>query len=60
MENLVLVGIRTGGVYLSEGYKRKYSGIMKGGENSLGILDVNLYRDDISHPTKSSLWGKQK
>ena len=56
MENLVLVGIRTGGVYLSERLQKKISGI-EGGKIPLGILDVNLYRDDISASNKKQPLG---
>ncbi|MCK7511097.1 MAG: bifunctional pyr operon transcriptional regulator/uracil phosphoribosyltransferase PyrR [Desulfobacterales bacterium] len=51
MENLVLVGIRTGGIYLAERLQKKISDI-EGGKIPLGILDVNLYRDDISASNK--------
>ena len=51
MEELVLVGIRTGGVFLAERLRKKISGT----ERKLlpvGVLDVTLYRDDFStsHP----------
>ncbi len=51
VEDLVLVGIRTGGVFLAERLRRKISGI-EGKEVPLGILDITLYRDDLqtSHP----------
>ena len=59
VHNLVLVGIRTGGIYLAERLQEKISAI----ENTkipLGILDITLYRDDLStlsyqpivHPTQ--------
>lgn len=57
MENLVLVGIRTGGVYLAERLKKKISGI-EGQEIPLGILDITFYRDDISSIHKKPLSGK--
>jgi pyrimidine operon attenuation protein/uracil phosphoribosyltransferase len=57
MENLVLVGIRTGGVYLAERLKKKISGI-EGQEIPLGILDITFYRDDISSSHKKPLSGK--
>jgi pyrimidine operon attenuation protein/uracil phosphoribosyltransferase len=59
MENLVLVGIRTGGVYLAERLKNKISGI-EGKEIPLGILDITLYRDDISTTHKNPRLGKTK
>jgi len=59
IENLVLVGIRTGGVYLAERLKKKISGI-EGEEIPLGILDITLYRDDISISKKKPRLGKTK
>jgi pyrimidine operon attenuation protein/uracil phosphoribosyltransferase len=47
MANLVLVGIRTGGVYLAQRLQKKMSEI-EHGEIPMGILDITLYRDDIS------------
>jgi pyrimidine operon attenuation protein / uracil phosphoribosyltransferase len=57
MGDLVLVGIRTGGVYLAERLKKKISGI-EGEEIPLGILDITLYRDDISTASKKHRLGK--
>jgi Pyrimidine operon attenuation protein/uracil phosphoribosyltransferase len=57
MGNLVLVGIRTGGVYLAERFQKKISGI-EGGKIPLGILDITLYRDDISTTRKKPRLGK--
>jgi pyrimidine operon attenuation protein/uracil phosphoribosyltransferase len=57
MGNLVLVGIRTGGVYLAERLKKKISGI-EGGEIPLGVLDITLYRDDLSTTRKKPRLGK--
>ena len=51
VEDLVLIGIRTGGVYLADRIQKKISDI----EDVLvpkGDIDINLYRDDwtrISH-----------
>ena len=45
-EELCLVGIRTGGVYLAERLKKKISG-MEGVDIPSGILDITLYRDDL-------------
>jgi Pyrimidine operon attenuation protein/uracil phosphoribosyltransferase len=58
-ENLVLVGIRTGGVYLAERLQKKISGI-ESGKIPLGILDITLYRDDISSSNKKPRLGKTK
>lgn len=44
--NLVLVGIRTGGVYLANRLKRKIFEVEKV-DLPIGALDVTLYRDDL-------------
>lgn len=54
--NLALVGIRTGGVYLAERLKKKISDIE--GDVPLGVLDITLYRDDISISKKKPSLGK--
>ena len=59
MENLVLVGIRTGGVYLAQRLQKKMSDIERG-KISLGILDITLYRDDISVSKKKPRLGETK
>ncbi len=46
-ENLVLVGIRTRGVYLAGRLKKLLEEKMKA-EVPLGILDITLYRDDLT------------
>ncbi|NPA49424.1 MAG: bifunctional pyr operon transcriptional regulator/uracil phosphoribosyltransferase PyrR [Thermodesulfobacteria bacterium] len=46
-EDLVLVGIRTGGVPLAERLKRKIKEI-EDVELPVGVLDISLYRDDWS------------
>lgn len=57
MDGLVLVGIRTGGVYLAQRLHKKISSI-EGGSVPLGILDITLYRDDIAKASKTSPPGK--
>jgi pyrimidine operon attenuation protein / uracil phosphoribosyltransferase len=47
LEDLVLVGIRTRGVHLSERLARKIQEIEKA-EVPVGILDITLYRDDAT------------
>ena len=50
-ENLVLIGIRTGGVFLADRLKAKIFSL-EGADIPRGNLDINLYRDDwtrISH-----------
>ncbi|HPD57111.1 MAG TPA: bifunctional pyr operon transcriptional regulator/uracil phosphoribosyltransferase PyrR [Smithellaceae bacterium] len=59
IENLVLVGIRTGGVHLAERLQKKISAI-EGGKIPLGILDITLYRDDLSSAKKKPRLGKTK
>lgn len=44
-DNLVLVGIRTGGVYLANRLRDKINKIV-GRQVPVGILDIGLYRDD--------------
>jgi pyrimidine operon attenuation protein/uracil phosphoribosyltransferase len=56
-EGLVLVGIQTGGVFLSERLGRKISEI-EGRPIPLGILDITLYRDDISTSRPKPRLGK--
>ena len=56
-EELVLVGIRTGGVFLAERLKRKISRI-EGKEIPFGILDITLYRDDLSTSHRKPRLGK--
>ena len=45
LDEMVLVGIRTGGVFLAERLKQKI--LLKGGiDLPMGIIDITLYRDD--------------
>jgi pyrimidine operon attenuation protein/uracil phosphoribosyltransferase len=45
LDQMVLVGIRTGGVFLAERLKQKI--LLKGGVDlPTGIIDITLYRDD--------------
>jgi pyrimidine operon attenuation protein/uracil phosphoribosyltransferase len=52
VENVVLVGIRTGGVFLARALKRKLDAA-ESTDVPMGIIDITLYRDDI-------LSGKKK
>lgn len=45
-ENICLIGIVTGGVFLAERIRRKISDIEKV-DVPVGILDISFYRDDI-------------
>jgi pyrimidine operon attenuation protein / uracil phosphoribosyltransferase len=57
VEELVLVGIRTGGVYLAERLRNKIAGT-EGKLPPVGILDVTLYRDDLSTSHRTPQLGK--
>jgi pyrimidine operon attenuation protein / uracil phosphoribosyltransferase len=57
VEELVLVGIRTGGVFLAQRLQAKILRI-EGIEVPLGILDITLYRDDLLKTHKKPLLGK--
>jgi pyrimidine operon attenuation protein / uracil phosphoribosyltransferase len=51
LENLVLIGIRTGGVHLARRLSDKIKEI-EGVTVPVGELDITLYRDDLSGPKK--------
>ena len=57
MEDLVLVGIRTGGVFLAERLRKKISGT-EGKLLPVGVLDITLYRDDLSTAHRKPQLGK--
>jgi len=57
IEDLVLVGIQTGGVFLAERLKKKISRI-EGVEIPMGVLDITLYRDDLRTSNKKPRLGK--
>ena len=57
VEGLVLVGIRTGGIYLAQRLQKKIAAI-EGAVLPLGILDVTLYRDDLHFRRKKLRLGK--
>jgi pyrimidine operon attenuation protein / uracil phosphoribosyltransferase len=57
VEDLVLVGIRTGGIFLAERLQKKIAAV-EGIDVPLGILDVTLYRDDINTIKKKPRIGK--
>jgi pyrimidine operon attenuation protein / uracil phosphoribosyltransferase len=57
IEELCLVGIRTGGVFLAERLKKKLARI-EGVDLPIGILDITLYRDDLRLSNKKPLLGK--
>jgi len=45
LDEMVLVGIRTGGVFLAERLKKKIL-LKRGVDLPMGIIDITLYRDD--------------
>lgn len=57
LNDLVLVGIQTGGVFLAKRLQKIISGI-EGAELPLGILDITLYRDDLRGNKKKPRLGK--
>lgn len=57
LNDLVLIGIRTGGVYLANRLREKIAAI-EGVEVPMGILDITLYRDDLSRIDRKPRIGK--
>ena len=57
VQNLVLVGIRTGGVHLARELARRLEEI-EGETVSVGEVDITLYRDDIKGHTEHLPVGK--
>lgn len=57
LDDLVLIGIRTGGICLANRLQRKIAA-MEGIKVPLGILDVTLYRDDLLRTNKKPRIGK--
>jgi len=57
VEDVVLVGVRTGGVFLAERLKRKIAAI-EGVDVPLGVLDITLYRDDLLTTNRKPRLGK--
>lgn len=57
VEDMVLVGIQTGGVFLAERLKKKISQI-EGLDIPTGVLDITLYRDDLRTSNKKPRLGK--
>ncbi len=57
LDDLALIGIRTGGVYLAHRLRKKIAAI-EGVEVPLGILDITLYRDDLSRTNRKPRIGK--
>lgn len=53
VDDLVLIGIKTRGVPLSERLKAKINHI-EGVEVPTGEIDITLYRDDLTHVSKES------
>jgi pyrimidine operon attenuation protein / uracil phosphoribosyltransferase len=57
VENLVLIGIRTGGVFLAQRLQKHIAAI-EGAVVPLGILDITFYRDDLRSTRKKPRPGK--
>jgi len=57
VEDLILIGIRTGGVYLAERIRAKIEQIEKV-RIPFGIIDITLYRDDFAAGLPRPLVGK--
>lgn len=57
VDDLVLVGIRTGGIFLAQRLQKKILKI-ENVEIPMGVLDITLYRDDIQKSQKKPLLGK--
>jgi len=57
VEEMVLVGIQTGGVFLSERLRQKIFDI-EGKRLPVGVLDITLYRDDLSGSHRKPRLGK--
>jgi pyrimidine operon attenuation protein/uracil phosphoribosyltransferase len=57
MDDVVLVGIRTGGAFLASRLKEEISNI-GGSVPELGILDITLYRDDWTRVAQTPIVGK--
>jgi len=57
VEDMVLIGIRTGGVYLAERIRMKIEQIERV-KISSGIIDITLYRDDFAIGLPQPLVGK--
>jgi len=56
-KDLVLIGIRTGGVYLAERIRAKIEQV-EGIRVPSGIIDITLYRDDFASGLPQPLVGK--
>ncbi|MEE4253140.1 MAG: bifunctional pyr operon transcriptional regulator/uracil phosphoribosyltransferase PyrR [Desulfuromusa sp.] len=54
VEDLLLVGIRTGGALLAAQLQQRISEI-EGAEVALGIIDVTMYRDDLESRSNLSI-----
>jgi pyrimidine operon attenuation protein/uracil phosphoribosyltransferase len=57
LDEVVLIGIRTGGIFLAQRLQQKISAI-EGVEVPTGILDITLYRDDLLQRGKKPALGK--
>ncbi|MCG3174384.1 MAG: Bifunctional protein PyrR [Myxococcota bacterium] len=56
VENLALIGIRTGGAFLAERLQKQI-GKIEGVKPLLGIIDITLYRDDFANGLSNPVMG---
>lgn len=57
VDDLILVGIRTRGVFLAQRLQQKIAAI-ENKDLPMGILDITLYRDDLSISSRKPRLGK--
>lgn len=55
--DIVLIGIRSGGVFLADGIAQQIS-VIEGGKVPVGAVDITLYRDDCSGHLPHQAVGK--
>lgn len=58
MDNVALVGIRTGGAFLAARLQRAIADLRGGAAPPLGVLDITLYRDDWTRIGPAPVVGK--
>lgn len=57
IEDMILVGIQTGGVFLADRLRKKINRI-EGVDLPMGVLDITLYRDDLRTGNRKPRLGK--
>ena len=58
MENVVLVGIRTGGAFLAARLQEALTSFCSSGIPPMGVVDITLYRDDWTRIARTPVVGK--